>query len=81
MEILVKTFVSLLIIGFFTGIYSLIKWMENTPEKNEAIQKNNKEKEMSSEKYLEKIENDYKEGRINSFQLEDLKDEYKKLNK
>ena len=74
MEILLKTFVSLLIIGFFTGIYSLIKWIKNDL-------KNNKEKEMYSENYLEKIENDYKEGRISSFQLEDLKDEYKKLNK
>lgn len=79
MEILLKAFVSVLIISVITGVVILVKWLGNVLIKNvkdveKPIVSNS---DISSDNYIKDIENDYNEGRISLNQLSDLRDKHK----
>ena len=83
MEILLKAFVSVLIISVITGVVVLVKWLGNVLIKDvKDVEKpivNNSD--IDSDNYIKDIENDYNEGRISLNQLSDLRDKHKKANK
>jgi len=83
MEILLKAFVSVLIISVITGVVVLVKWLGNVLIKDvkdveKPIVSNS---DIDLDNYIKDIENDYNEGRISLNQLSDLRDKHKKANK
>ena len=83
MEILLKAFVSVLIISVITGVVVLVKWLGNVLIKDvkdveKPIVSNS---DIDSDNYIKDIENDYNEGKISLNQLSDLRDKHKKANK
>lgn len=83
MEVLLKAFVSVLIISVIAGVVFLVKWLGNTLTKDvkDGEEPTLSNTDIYSDNYIKDIENDYNEGRISLNQLSDLREKHKNANK